>query len=96
MSAEKPAPQWVVDIALRELLERVRLMLGDPDARGLSFIYEQVGDGWLWTVRVRDRRVPGRRGGRRTRHGFSCSGATPDLALEELKRRVAVPGWLDA
>lgn len=57
----------------------------------LSFSYGSIGATWFWTIRVERHRF-----GRKYRGPFSAFGDTPAKAVDDLFRKIAIPGWLDA
>jgi hypothetical protein len=81
--------------SLRAQIDRVRVALGDECADGIRLTYAVFGGEWAWEVYVDAKRKPYGRGRRTVRGALHAVGETPEAAVNELLRKVAIPGYLE-
>jgi hypothetical protein len=79
---------------LKKLIEGLAKKLGDASTDGISLSFNSRG-GWSWVCRVDRQTKPHGRGHRVTRGELYGYGDTPGEAVEEIARKIAIPGYLD-
>jgi hypothetical protein len=82
--------------SLQALIRSVATALKDQTAEGIDLSYGLCNGTWLWTCSVAARKTSHGRGYRVTRPRLWTTGETPEAAVAELLRKIAIPGWVDA
>lgn len=79
---------------LSALVQKVADALKEPETQTVALRFDRVGGEWGWGCYVDARTRPCGRGRTVVRNSITSFGPTPEAAVDDVLRKIAIPGYL--